>query len=214
MQFKQGAAVKTAEGHDVGHIDRVVIDPRSQTVTHIVVRKGTLFTEDKVVPIGLIAGGNNDIVRLIPDVGDLHNLPDYEETHFIEPGEEIDSKTAEIGHAMPLYWYPPEGAIMGGYGDIAALSEPTVTERHIPAGSIALREGAPVHSSDNHHVGSVVRVLTGDSNKVSHILVSNGVLLKEVKLVPTDWIAKIEDEQVRLAITAKLFHKIEQYKEV
>lgn len=51
MQFKQGTHVYTIDGKDVGAIDRVVLDPKTDEVTHVVVRRGWLFSEDKVVPI-------------------------------------------------------------------------------------------------------------------------------------------------------------------
>lgn len=47
MQFKDGANVYTADGHTVGSIDRVVIDPRTNEVTHVVVRRRLFFTEDQ-----------------------------------------------------------------------------------------------------------------------------------------------------------------------
>src|SRR5689334_22715840 len=111
MQFKQGAVVMTSDGQDVGRIDRVVIDPVSKAVTHIVIRKGVLFTEDKVVPINVIASGNEEIVRLSSDVGNVHDLPDYEETHFIAEEDEATGDTA------PLYWYPPMGSTAAGLLD-------------------------------------------------------------------------------------------------
>ena len=64
MQLQQGATVRTADGKDVGHLDRVVMDPKSKEVTHVIVRKGMLFTEDKVVPLSLIASSTKDEVRL------------------------------------------------------------------------------------------------------------------------------------------------------
>ena len=88
MQFKDGTAVFTSTGEEVGHIDRVVIDPGTKEVTGIVVRKGFLFTEDKVVPISLIAAATDERVTLREDAGDLQALPDFEETHYIAYDDE------------------------------------------------------------------------------------------------------------------------------
>lgn len=54
MQFKEGTDVFTIDGDKVGSIDRVVIDPRNNEVTHLVVRKGFFFPTDKVVPMDLV----------------------------------------------------------------------------------------------------------------------------------------------------------------
>ena len=45
MQFKQGATVSTYDGKNVGHVDRVVLNPKTKEVTHIVVRKGLLVSD-------------------------------------------------------------------------------------------------------------------------------------------------------------------------
>src|SRR5260370_28486368 len=86
MEFQQNSAIFTANGDAVGHIDRVVVDPETKVVTHIVVRKGFLFKEDKVVPISLIAKATEDGIRLRDDVGDLHALPLFEEKHYVMSG--------------------------------------------------------------------------------------------------------------------------------
>jgi len=39
MQFKENAEVVTSSGDKVGRIDRVVIDPKSNELTHLVVKK-------------------------------------------------------------------------------------------------------------------------------------------------------------------------------
>src|SRR5436190_8956242 len=107
MQFKQGTDVFTADSRQVGTIDRVVMNPRTKEVTHIVVRKGFLFTEDKVVPIDLVATATEDRVVLRSDVGDLDALPQFEEAHYIPLAEaEPDIRQARRD-AAPLYWYPP-----------------------------------------------------------------------------------------------------------
>ena len=60
MQFRASAEIFTADNHEVGKIDRVVINPRTKDVTHVIVRKGQLFTEDKSVPIEQIAEASSE----------------------------------------------------------------------------------------------------------------------------------------------------------
>jgi uncharacterized protein YrrD len=81
MQFKDGADVYSASSDESGDINRVVLDPKTKEVTHIVVRKGLLFKQDKVVPIDLIAFTTEDQIVLREDAGDLERLPDFEEEH-------------------------------------------------------------------------------------------------------------------------------------
>ena len=93
MQFNQGASVFTIDGHAVGRIDRVVIEANTDRVTHIVVRKGHLFTKDKVVPVDVIAAGQGERILLRVDLDQLERLPDFEET----PVEETHLNIPERG---------------------------------------------------------------------------------------------------------------------
>src|SRR5258708_33590453 len=83
MQFKDGCKVLTAEGQDVGRIDRVVLDPRSKAVTHLVVRKGVLCTEDKLVSVDRVAGATPERVVLAVRAEALAQLPLFEATHYV-----------------------------------------------------------------------------------------------------------------------------------
>ena len=80
MQFRNNTAVFTSDDREVGKIDRVVLDPRTKEVTHVVIRKGLLSTEDKVVPIDQIAEAGEKQVVLRQDIN-FETLPDFEENH-------------------------------------------------------------------------------------------------------------------------------------
>ena len=55
-----------------------MLDPETKEGTHIVVRKGFLFTEDKVIPMALISAATEEGVTLRENVGDLQTLPLFE----------------------------------------------------------------------------------------------------------------------------------------
>ena len=54
MRFLEGAEVLTAKGESVGKISRVVIDAKTRDITDLVVERGAVFKDEKVVPIGLL----------------------------------------------------------------------------------------------------------------------------------------------------------------
>ena len=47
MQFKENTHVYTAGGQDVGKIKRVVVDPNTKDLTHLVVQKGSCLPKIK-----------------------------------------------------------------------------------------------------------------------------------------------------------------------
>ncbi len=213
MQFKRDAKVYTSTGHEVGRVDRVVLDPKTKEVTHIVVRKGFLFTEDKLVPLNLIASANEDRVTLRPDASDLYALPPYEETHYI-PLDEAESSAAAYPPdlAMPLYWYVPYG--IGSPGYIPPPMYRAETERNTPANTVAVKEGAKVFSADDKEVGSVERVFTDSTtDQATYIVVSQGAILKEKKSVPMSWVRTVTQDEVHLSVGASVLDNLREYQE-
>jgi uncharacterized protein YrrD len=55
MQFRKSAHVVSHTGQHLGHLHRVGVNPEDGEVTHLVVQKGHLFKEDKVIPVNEIA---------------------------------------------------------------------------------------------------------------------------------------------------------------
>ena len=236
MQFRESAKVYTADGQEVGTIDRVVMDPETMQVSHIVVRKGWLFTEDKVVPTSLVEHATADEVRLKVGADKLDDLPEFEETHYLPydfdsgyaTGTVATPGDAAAGSARPVYAYPPMGAGWLGFrsaydypmrrygaGAYSSQLQATKVERNIPAGTVALKEGTSVFDNTGSKVGSVARVFTdGDTHEATHLLISEGWLFKEQRLVPVDWIRDVSgDEVVHLKVGADFLQRVPEYRE-
>ncbi len=95
------------------------------------------------------------------------------------------------------------------YPEVPYLAE---TERNIPEGTVPLKEGAHVISSDGQHVGNVEKVLTDSAaDRATHFIISQGLLFKAHKLVPTTWVGEISEDQVRLRVDAELLEDLREY---
>lgn len=195
LQFKQNAGVFTAAGEAVGHIDRVVVDPHTNVITHIVVQKGFLFKEDKVVPIDLVAEATEDRIGLCEDAGNLHALPPFEEKHYL---------TSDSGAREPLVTAAPLG-----YSPMALPgAEPppgprliTQTDQNIPAGSIALKEGAKVITAEGKEVGHLERVFSDSTaHRATHLVIAQGLLAPKRRLIPITWANIVGEDEVHLAV--------------
>ncbi|MFN2170910.1 MAG: PRC-barrel domain-containing protein [Candidatus Promineifilaceae bacterium] len=217
MQFKDGTSVYTSDGERVGSIERVVIEPRSKEVTHLIVEKGFLFKEDKVVPMSLVGPATEDRVTLRKGAGDLEKLPDFEESYFIST--EVEAAARPPKQMMPgigsIYWYPPVGSKRNsgifGSGTAAPYIEETI--QNIPQNTVALKEGARVITLDKKHVGDIEEIFTDVAeDKVTHILISQGVFLKEKKLIPITWISNIKEGEVSLLISSQLVENLPEYR--
>ena len=209
MRFKQNVPVTTREGSDIGHIDRVVLDPRTQEVTHVVVRKGLLLTEDKVVPIDLIESATDDKVAIRGAAGDVEALPPFEEKHFVHAEEGAAGSVP--GDAPALNWYSPMGPLppIGWAGPTAP---PVETERNIPEGTVPLKTGAKVIAADGKKVGQVEGVITeSPQDRATDILVARGGLLrkKSKKRLPMRWVKEVREEGVYLTVASSEVEEIE-----
>lgn len=229
MQLREGVHVYTWDNQDVGHIDRFVMNPISKEVTHVVIRQGFLFTEDKVVPMDLFASADDERAVLRQDIDDLDNLPPFEEKQFVSNEVDNDRYPDYPADASgPLYWYPPAGVGMAATYHTPGFYAPTATrwpydpgegyiertEQNIPDDTVAIKDGADVISSDGKHVGDVERVFVDtDSNYATHIVISQGLFFKERKLVPTLWLSTVLEDEVHLGVDSDFVDRLPAYED-
>lgn len=203
MQFNQNGSVFTADGKEAGHIARVVIDPQTNEVTHLVIRQGFLFTNDKVVPVEQVTAGPERQVALQLDSQQLANLPDFAETQYVTADNENRTDSPSAVFSYPPY---PGGAPLLGSFAPKVLRE---THLNIPPDTVPLKEGARVVSRDGDDVGHVEQVLTSPpADRVTHFLISKGLLVKEKRLIPVEWVDRLEEGTVYLAVQSSIVEKL------
>jgi sporulation protein YlmC with PRC-barrel domain len=224
MEFREGVGVYTSDGEQIGDLERVVLDPRSGKVTHLVVRKGLIFAEDKVVPVDLVRKADEQRVELSKVQDELGELPNFEEVHYVEPDQrERERASYPQNQARPFFWYPPYGTAPIGYPGYPAhhyipygpsWDKVPQVERNIPEDSIPLEEGAPVYTADREHIGDIARLLIdNETQRVTHLVISRGLLLKSEKLIPEAWIRDVEEEKVVLGVGSNFVEGLPDYEE-
>lgn len=207
LMINQGADVFTADSDRVGSVDRIVIDPLTKDATHIVVRRGVLFREDKVIPIDMVSSTDETRIVLHRGVSD-EEIPPFEERHFVPVRD--DEYEPEQGRASipPLMYFGPY-----------ALPTPvlrwvmeTMRDREIPERAVAVETGASVVTSDGLMAGSLDRVLTTDDGIATHLVIDVGsAMVTEHKGVPVGWIESIDDDGVRLGVPSSMIDAIPYY---
>jgi uncharacterized protein YrrD len=224
MELREGAGVYTFDGEQIGDLERVVIDPGSGKVTHLVVRKGFIFSEDKVVPVDLVQKADEERVELSKVQGELGELPNFVEIHYVELDQrERERARYPENHARPFFWYPPYGTTPMGYAGYPAhhyipygpsWDKVPQVERNIPEDSIPLKEGAPVYTADREHIGDIERLLVDNmSQRVTHLVISRGLLLKSEKLIPEAWIKHVEEDKVMLGVGSNFVEGLPDFEE-
>lgn len=206
LQFQKGASVQTKNGIEVGTVERVVVDRTTNALAGIVVRNGGLLNSDeKIVPTRLVADATEEVVHLREEAGDLESMLPFEERRLVGSGEGTN-QTPPVMDDPPLIMGAP---VMGL--PVPPVREPrTRLEQNIPEGTVALKEGAKVITAEGKHIGNVERVLADPSaaDKVTHLLVSKGLLTKVKKLISMKWVRSLDEEQVHLRVERKLVEKL------
>jgi uncharacterized protein YrrD len=215
VSLRPGSKIVTADGDELGTIRHLVVDPSRSEVTHLLVEKGVFFTDDRVVPIDAIDHLDDDVAVLMRDI-DPTGLPGFERGDYT-PGDEatgarLDLAPAEfhlwrhpIAHAAPFPLYPaypmaPSTASPEGAADTSARK--ALVKGEIVGGR------TPVVSVEGEKVGTVDEVVVDRVGRLSHLVVDLGLLSGDV-ILPAHWIAGIDAESVRLAVSDAALESLE-----
>jgi uncharacterized protein YrrD len=226
MQIKEGTRVETSTGERVGSIGRVVIDPRSKEITHIVVEKGFLFGTDRVLPASLIADSDDERLVLTGAADDLEQYPEFEVSNFVmlddrdlPAGREelVMGETAPSAYPYPgagphHYWGPANIAMTPHTYHRQGYS--TITQQNIPDETVALKKGAAIVFEDGEKAGELEEVLVDQrSNQAVHLVISHGFLSTEKKLIPVDWIVRASEEEIHIGARSDIIERLKPYED-
>jgi len=237
MKLTTDARIITSEGQDIGNLNRFVLDPRSKKVTHIIFGRGLLSQKEYVIPMRLIERVTDEAIFLKPLPVNIEDLPPFKEEYFVLTNERALINEAYFSAAPTLrmyYHYPPTaGGILPPNKPNRAYDSPSYTagvaplsvtgsdelsgfidvNDNIPDHTVALKEGAKVFSNDSKHLGNVEKVIVDPTNnKSTHLVITKGLLLKEKKLVPMNWVDNIYDNEVYLCMDQEFVDKVPDYK--
>ncbi len=206
MEITIGAPVLSKEGTKVGEVSVVVLDGQTKAATHLVVRKGWFLPRDIVVALTDVDAVTADGVRLRLDERALEQQPDYIESHYVAPDEGGPAPASYTAQGAPgSFMYSPmlPRAGMAWTLPYAYMAPPmeVETELNVPEGSVTLSEGMDVWAGDEQ-AGTLAGVrLHPQTEQVSHIVISQGWLFDEERLVPRAAIRAVDDRGVHLRIS-------------
>jgi sporulation protein YlmC with PRC-barrel domain len=196
--FTIGSEVSGTDGI-AGELTRVVFDPVTDTMTHLVVEPKGRLGLARLVPIDLVdAEAPAGQLRLGCTLTEFAHLDPAEETQFV-PGTQ---GYGQYGPQQVLTW---PYSTLGGATPVPqklmdGVSE-TVTYDTIPAGEVEVRRGEHVHATDGAigHVEGLV--IDPGSHHVTHVLLQEGHLWgrKEVA-IPISAVTDTDDG-IRLSLT-------------
>jgi sporulation protein YlmC with PRC-barrel domain len=183
-QFTIGARASCTDGH-CGEVRRLIIDPATKTVTHLVIQPGHRQEAARLVPVHLAETRDGE-VRLrctLAAFGKLDHAAERDQVTGEEPLRIIGRLGMSVG-PTPEAW-----------------RQTAVFEDVIPGGEDEVGPGDRVHAVDGE-IGRVQGFLVNpDNEKVTHVLLQEGHLWgrKEVA-IPISAVIGF-DEGIRLNLT-------------
>jgi len=177
-EFAMGATASCVDGPG-GKVSRVIIDPATETVTHLVIEPKHWLGVGRLVPLDLVdtTGGGLSLRCTVEEFGNL------------EPAEEAEL-AEDVTGGLAL------NAPMGATSPV-----PVILQDVVPLGETDVERGEPVHAVDGE-IGRVEGLLVDpDNHRVTHVLLQEGHFWgrKEIA-IPISAVARADDG-VRLNIT-------------
>jgi hypothetical protein len=179
-QFTIGARASCTDGH-CGEVRRLIIDPATEMVTHLVIQPGHRQEAGRLVPVHLVETTDGEI-RLRCTRADFGKL-DY--------AVERDMVTG-----------PDSPRMVGSRSMTAAeLRQETVLEDVIPVGEKEVGPGDQVHAVDGE-IGQVQGFLVNPGDdRVTHVLLQEGHLWgRKIVAIPISAVTGV-DAGIRLNLT-------------
>jgi len=178
-EFAMGATASCVDGPG-GKVSRVIIDPATETVTHLVIEPKHRFGVGRLVPL--------DLVEIT--AGDIRLRCTVEEFGALEPAEEtelVDDVTGSLG--------------LGGLNTPPQV--PVIIQDVVPLGEADVDRGEPVHALDGE-IGRVQGFLVDpDDHRVTHVLLEEGHLWGRKKVsIPVSAVTGVENG-IQLSLTKK-----------
>ena len=156
MRVDLDAKVRARDGDEIGSVDRAIVDPRTNEVTHIVVRTGAIFGRDIVVPREDVERANQDgdTIQLDLSKDELERFPDFAPEEF---GAPPPTWVAPAGYGFPAgsYAWPVAMDPMVGPVPMVVPEEVTADEEMEEPDQVTLMKGALVLDRHDDDIGVI-----------------------------------------------------------
>jgi sporulation protein YlmC with PRC-barrel domain len=212
MNIDLGMDVFGSDDEKVGSVEKIVVDSNTKQIHKIVIHRGFLSHDDKLVDLAMVSAQDADGLRLDLTSDQVNELPGYVEERFVQiPEQDRDAlpfmMPSAMGAGAYLYGAPNIGRGYEGSQDSFFDAAPSVApviedESNIPETDVMISEGTDVYGADGDKVGSVGEVLTSNDGAVSGFVVSKGLIFKKDVRVPIDWVETANGDEIRLNVTS------------
>lgn len=212
--IRLGTPVILLDGTEVGHVDRIVVEPESDSLLELVVHKGFLLREDRIVDEGLIDRVDEDgrvVLRL--DREQVHDLPPYiAQAYVVAPTYAVarDPYGSAIGpapedgvlHRTHAPMHEGRHVSSAAYVDWVMSAAAVEVRSDLPDTGAAIDVGTDVVTRDGRKIGTIEAIAVDDVRQVRGYVVRSGLFHRVDLVIPEDLIDAVTEDHVRLTVDA------------
>lgn len=209
-EVKIGDKVISKDGHNMGRVEHLIVDPAKRALAGFIVDKG-IFDRGRVCDLGYVDNVDGDQVVLNLDREEANALPEWVRQEFIqfkESGALGGSRSFDNEAGGTWYHMGPAGVGVPNTG-ASSFFQPAIVGNvataivsPIDESDIVVGKGTEVYSIDGYRLGQVDELSFDTEGKISGFSFQQGhVFNKKDFSVSVDDIDGLTSEYVRLKLT-------------
>lgn len=181
MDIRLKSHVECTDGH-IGRLENIILNPKTQKVTYLVVRESDIENTLRLVSEHLIEKSTPETISLSINKERFKKMKPFIQEEYIPSN-------------ITLYMAEMEGWDMGTPASVF------VERESVPAGGIVVRKGEKVFATDGH-VGQVDEFLVEQkAGRITHLILREGHLWGKKDIsIPVNQIDRYEEDDIRLKI--------------
>ena len=193
MDIALGAKVHFSEGgtgkaNEIGQVTRVIVNPITQEMTHLVVKAKGSFEVEYLVPVNEISDSTPKDVSLAITLNDLRLMDTFETIHYLSKS----GPPEDTSDPATIFWpfLPP--------GDEGPMYEMQI---QVPPEDLVVQRGAQVEATDGK-IGKVDGFMVNPENShITHLVLEKGHLWGQHDIaIPIDSVDDYDGQVVTLKL--------------
>lgn len=201
-----GADVICQDGR-CGKLLKLVVDPEQAEITDLIVEKGFLLKEDRMIPLDKIEKTSPEEIQLSLTGEELEELETYQEFAFevIKPEEGEDFSEGEIVMYSPMV--TPYGSVAGPF--LPAVRK--LVQEGLEEDQKVVQRGTAVVNQEQN-LGEIDHLLVDrETGKIRHLVLEVGALDHAV-ILPFAEVQEIKQDRVVVAILEEELEELPRYR--
>jgi sporulation protein YlmC with PRC-barrel domain len=206
MRVEFGATVFTSDDHEVGSIDRLIVDTSTGRLRSVAIRQGRLLKHDIEVPLAAFQEADDGRLRLNVSAEGLGAFPRFDEDQYTRAN---DQYARDLGSSPETYMLPTTGFNV----TIDTMADPSVAATEasrqlelmysqLDLENAVVGAGSPVRSSDGQEVGRLRSVSFDDTGRARWFSVDGAAGAPADLTLPVTVVERVEDGAIDLKVAA------------